>query len=61
MKMVIKGESYGGVICRGKVMEVAERILRALSNENLYITQKSKSPLIDGLRLLFIVSSNKGY
>ena len=42
-------------------MEVAERILKALSNENLYLPLKAKSPLIDGLRLLFIVSSNKGY
>ena len=43
MKMVIEGESYGGlIVCKENVMEVAEKILRALSNENLYVTPKSK-------------------
>ena len=40
-------------------MEVAERILRAFSNENLYVTPKVKSPLIDCRRLLFIVCQIK--
>ena len=45
--------------CIGKVVEVAEKILRALSNKNLYVTQKPKNPLIEGLKLLFIIDQNK--